>query len=302
MNPITATALLEEFEKLAYGLKEHKALAVETAKTFAPGAQKYISSGSLANDLGMRTAFFFATADLHALPGKKKKIVAQNIVAMRDRSLKDLAKTLAKGGSGTKHEAKLIRGLMDLGQSQHSWVDLVAHHEKPLAEGTALPTLRKVFQRTRLGGPVGVFLALGEHLKSNIKGAYVDSYAPRTNKMDRLAQTRAQNWGTASRKRLIDLLVKDHGLVADDAVKAIDSMFIKGMPGKAAQTLGTLSRNMNYLGRTFFGSKGRAVTSAAAVAAGVGAMVLADEKRRKKILGKFKSTVPLGHRVTPAEA
>jgi len=80
---------------------------------------------------------------------------------------------------------------------------------------------------------------------------------------------------------------------AGEAVKAVDGMLAKGMPSKGAQTIGQLSRNVNFLGRTFFGTKGKALTTVGTVLVGAGAVALAKKSTRDKILGRFESTTPM---------
>lgn len=299
MDSVTAAAFLDELEKLGYLLGGHKALAEETSKTFAPGSEaigKLIRKGSVATDVGIRTPFLLFTADLHALPGKKKKVLAEKIVKERNRALQDIANTLSKGSKGTLHDAKLVRGLMDLGQTQHSWVDLVAHHEKPATLGTEATKLRRIAQKMPAGSKLfgGLVVSNLEHLR----GKGLDTYKPGERAIDQLAQTRAKNWGIASRKKLLGILAKDHGMSAEAARKAVDGMLAQGMPSKGARTVGQLSRNVNFLGRSFFGTKGRAATTIGAVLAGAGAVALAKEDTRKKILGKFESTTPMVGKIT----
>lgn len=293
MNRVTAAAFLDELEKLGYYLKGHKELAAETAKTFAPGSEevgKLITRGSVATDVGIRTPFLLFTHDLHALPGRTKEHIIEKVLTERSRALKDIAKTLSKGGEGTMHDARLVRGLMDLGQTQHTWVDLVAHHEKPATLGVEATKLRNFAQKMPGGGLLGgLAISDFEHLRA--RG--LDTYKPGERAIDRVAQTRAKEWGVGSRNELLNILSKNHGMSTNEAAKAVDGMLAKGMPGKGAQTIGQLSRNVNFLGRSFFGTKSRAAATVGTMLAGVGAAALANKETRKKILGKFKSTAPV---------
>ena len=251
----------DELEKLAYGEKEHRGLAGVTAnKMKAKGdARKAIIGGSLKTDSSLlRHPWNPITDPLHAFAGSQSKgQIGRNVAAKQTAAVGDIASSIA-GGRGRqgirgylKSGVRGVRGLENLGEAQHTLMDIGSHYEKPVAQG-GNSRLRKVIPQTGYGGGI---VGGREHLNvekmMKTRGAEgiadIDNLSPATSRSDRASVGRAKGFGRSSRRKVEAALMSNHGMSADEAAKATTHFFEKGTFSPASKRVGSLSRDVNYV-------------------------------------------------------
>lgn len=251
----------DELEKIAYGEKEHRGLAGVTAnKMKAKGdARKAIIGGSLKTDSSLlRHPWNPITDPLHAFAGSQSKgQIGRNVAAKQTAAVGDIASSIA-GGRGRqgirgylKSGVRGVRGLENLGEAQHTLMDIGAHYEKPVAQG-GNSRLRKVIPQTGYGGGI---VGGREHLNiekmMKTRGAEgiadIDNLSPATSRSDRASVGRAKGFGGSSRRKVEAALMSNHGMSADEAARATTHFFEKGTFSPASKRIGSLSRDVNYV-------------------------------------------------------
>ena len=250
----------DELEKIAYGPKEHRGLAGVSSRTVGAkgGARDLIIGDSLKTDSSLlRHPWNPITDPLHAFAGSQSKgQIGQNLAAKQTAAVGDIASSIA-GGRGRqgirgylKSGVRGVRGLENLGEAQHTLMDIGAHYEKPVQGGAT--RLRKVLPQTGYGGGV---IGGREHLNvermMKTRGAEgiadIDKLSPSTSRIDRASVSRAKGFGRSSRRKVEAALMSNHGMSADEAAKAATHFFEKGTFSPASKRLGSLSRDVNYV-------------------------------------------------------
>lgn len=251
----------DELEKIAYGEKEHRGLAGVSSRTVGAkgGARDLIIGGSLKTDSSLlRHPWNPITDPLHAFAGSQsKEQIGRSVAAKQTAAVDDIASSIA-GGRGRqgirgylKSGPRGVRGLENLGEAQHTLMDIGAHYEKPLAEGGST-RLRNVMPQTGYGGGI---VGGREHLNvekmMKTRGAEgiadIDKLSPSTSRADRASVGRAKGFGRASRRKVEAALMSSHGMSADEAAKAATHFFEKGTFSPASKRIGSLSRDVNYV-------------------------------------------------------
>jgi len=255
-------SLRDGLEKLAYGEKEHRGLAGVTSRNVGArkgDARNLIVSGSLKADRGIRHPWLPHTDRIHAFAGSQHKADIGRSVAQKQRSaVGDIASSIA-GGKGRqglrgylKSGVRGARGLQNLGEAQHTVMDIGSHYEKPLAEGGAT-RLRKVVPRTGYGGGI---VGGKEHVnveklvrgRGRLQGiADIDKLSPATSRIDASSVRRAGGFGRAARRHVEAALVSHHGMSADEAAKAATHFFEKSKFSPASRRIGSLSRDSRFV-------------------------------------------------------
>jgi hypothetical protein len=261
MNTDQLLFFYDELEKIAYGEVQHRGLAGVTAnKMKAKGdIRKTIIGGSLKTDSSLlRHPWNPITDPLHAFAGSQsKEQIGRSVAAKQTAAVDDIASSIA-GGRGRqgirgylKSGPRGVRGLENLGEAQHTLMDIGSHYEKPVAQGGAT-RLRKVLPQTGYGGGIvggREHLNVEKIMKTRGAGgiADIDDLSPSTSRADRASVGRAKGFGRSSRGKVEAALMSNHGMSADEAAKAATHFFEKGTFSPASKRIGSLSRDVNYM-------------------------------------------------------
>jgi hypothetical protein len=267
MNAISWNAFRAELIKLGYGGAEHTTLMKPTTQKMGLSGNlgKLMTKGNLATDKGLRHPWNPMNDAAHAMPGRAKKETVKRIMKTRQSGVTDVAKGIAK--PGVLSGARKTRGLMNLGQTQHSVMDLGAHYERPVKEGLKPATARaarvekgtrvarKVLSKTPLAGPAGTVISGAEHYAAGLtpKGAAppsseIDKLKPKgTNKIDDVSRGRAAGLGSSAKRDIIKKLQSAHGMTPQQAEKAYAQFASGKAPGPISQLIGKASRNSRYV-------------------------------------------------------
>ena len=256
---------LWEIDKLAYGEKEHRGLAGVAARgAGAKGqARGLIQEGALATDKNIRHPFLPHTDNLHSFAGSQSRsTIGSGIRGRQQSAVSDIASSIAgaKGKSGItgylKSGTRGVRGLQNLGDTQHSLVDINAHYNKPLKQGTDT-RLRQVMPEIGYGGGIvgGREHVNEEKLVKNLAGggdgssaiAEIDALRPKTNKQDASAVRRSKRFGSSSRRQVEATLVSQHGMSPEEASRAAKHFFEKATFSDQSRAIGGLTRDAKYL-------------------------------------------------------
>ncbi len=251
--------------KVAYGEKEHRGLAGVTARgAGATGqARGLIQEGALATDKGIRHPWLPHTDNLHSFAGSQSRATIGSGIKNRQTSaVGDIASSIAgaKGKLGVmgylKSGTRGVRGLQNLGDTQHSLVDINAHYNKPLEQGTAT-RLRQVIPEIGYGGGIvgGREHISGEKLVKNIAGlgdgssgiAEIDALRPSSNPQDASAVLRSQRFGSASRRQVEAQLMSQYGMNPEQASRSAQEFFERATFSDPSRRLGSLTRDVGYV-------------------------------------------------------
>jgi hypothetical protein len=257
---------LWETDKLAYGEKEHRGLAGVTARGAGAKGQVrgLITQGALKTDKNIRHPWLPHTDNLHSFAGSQSRSqIGQGLRTRQQSAVGDITKSIAgaKGKAGVagylKSGLRGVRGAQNLGDTQHSLVDVNAHYNKPIEQGTA-SRLRSRLPQTGYGGGIvgGREHVNEEKLVKNLTGrgdrtsaiAEIDSLRPSANAQDASAVRRSQRFGSSSRRQVEAALVKQYGMSPDKAAKAATGFFENATFSGPSQRLGNLSRDAKYVG------------------------------------------------------
>lgn len=271
MNKIAAYELLLgvhplwETIKVAYGEREHRGLAGVTARGAGASGQArgLIQEGALATDKTIRHPWLPHTDNLHSFAGSQSRATIGSGIRNRQQSaVSDIANSIAgaKGKSGVmgylKSGTRGVRGLQNLGDTQHSLVDINAHYNKPIDQGTATKIRGIVPEIGYGGGLVGAREHINEEkLVKNIAGggdgssaiAEIDALRPKTNLQDASAVRRSERFGSSSRRQVEAALVSQHGMSPEEASRAAQHFFEKATFSDPSRTLGGVTRDAKYL-------------------------------------------------------
>ena len=261
------------FEKRAYGAKEHAELADIASKAVgggktSPAVAATVQRGALKVDQGIRHPWLPHTDPLHSFPGSQTRAtLGKNIIQKQDMAVHDIAKSIATRGSALSG-ARAHRGLMNLGEGHHQLVDISAHTDKPLHEGT--PTRLRGIMKGHESGYGGGIVSGREHVDSGVTRKGVDLHAeldklrPDASAVDRQAISRSERFGSAVGKKVEARLVSHHGMhptaAAEHAGHFFQQMHAPSLPSRVA---GEASRNARYVGAEA-GRLGSAVRGAGA--------------------------------------
>jgi len=245
-------------QKVAYGDKEHRGLAGVAARgAGADGeARQLIQQGALATDKGIRHPFLPHTDPLHAFGGSQTRgQIGRNVAGRHQAAVHDIAQSIAgrAGKQGLvgrlKSGARGVRGLMNLGDVQHTVADISAHYDKPRAMGATSP-LRGILPKTGYGG-----ILTGAHEHTNVEklvagapGAMseIDKLNPSSSHFDRQAVARSRALGSTARKQVVKKLVSEHGMSPEEAARHAQDFFTSRSFSPASQRLGQVSRDLKY--------------------------------------------------------
>ena len=252
--------------KVAYGEKEHRGLAGVTARGAgaAGQARSLVQEGALATDKSIRHPWLPHTDNLHSFAGSQERsTIGAGIRKRQVSAVDDMAKSIAgaKGKLGLmgylKSGTRGVRGLKNIGDTQHSLVDINAHYNKPVEQGLEATRLRKALPRTGYGG--GMVGAV-EHVnadrlvRDSVAGkgpsgaiAEIDSLNPSSNAQDASAVARSKRFGSSSRRQVEAALVGQHGMTPEQAANAAQGFFEKATFSEPSQRLGNLTRDAQYL-------------------------------------------------------
>lgn len=243
----------EALEKIAYGEREHHALASKASRELGAGGdvRKKILKGSKKTDVGIRHPWIPTNTPLHAMPGKSRISRLRDIVKQRQAAVDDIAKSIGRGGP--KKGARMHRGLAGLGQAQHSYADISSHFDKPVEQGLANKRLREASKKV----PGSGFAVSGiEHARSGLSpkaglpAADLDKLRPKINKADAQAVRQSASFGKSSRRRILQRLQKQHGMSPEAAEAALKKAFKGKAPGRLSSAAGETSRNIKHVKQT----------------------------------------------------
>jgi len=264
MNRVVLHGFVDELLKIAYGEAEHTQLMQSSGKTM--GASPQLSAigtkGSLATDAGMRHPWIPTNAPLHAMPSQSRMQILRGVAKTRKKAVQDLAASAA--GHTPLAGIRASRGMMDLGQAQHTYMDLGAHFEKPIEEGIsgagaktlkgrAAGAIRRIAPKVPGAGSLGFAVSGLEHAGAGLKqegkgvGSHLDVLDPSKYKADVSSMTRAERFGASSRRAVIRELRKKHGYSPNQAGQLYEHLMTNVRPGRAATAVGGVQRNLRYL-------------------------------------------------------
>jgi len=245
-------------QKVAYGGKEHRGLAGVTAHGAGAGgeARQLIQQGALATDKGIRHPFLPHTDPLHAFAGSQTRgQIGRNVAERHQAAVHDIAQSIA-GSAGKqglvgrlKSGTRGVRGLMNLGDVQHTVADISAHYDKPRAMGATSP-LRGILPKTGYGG-----ILTGAHEHINVEKlvagapgaiAEIDKLNPSASHLDRQAVARSRALGSTAKKQVVKKLVSEHGMHPEEAARHAQDFFASRSFSPASQRLGQVSRDLKY--------------------------------------------------------
>ena len=279
MDPRQISAMVEGLKKLAYGVDEHTGLARRSASTMGVKPKSamgdLLTRGSLDTDKGIRHPWNPANAKHHAMPGQSRIGVLRGVAKQRKAAVQDVAKSIAK--PGPLAGARATRGMMNLGQAQHTYMDVSAHHGKPLemSAGSApgnvkQRSMRKVTEKLRTVAPkipggggqyLGAAISGMEHEmggmdpSKGMHGAHLDRLKPKTYAADKQALNHAQSFGRSTQRKMIQELTKSHGMSPQQAEQALQQYMSNAAPGRTSQFVGRASRNVGHLKGQASGAK-----------------------------------------------
>lgn len=249
-----AHAFFEELEKIAYGAKEHAALATKMINAAAGGkagdsVRALARSGALEADQGIRHPWLPYTDPIHSFAGSQsRKMIGKNVADKQRAAIQDIAKSI--GGGGLLSGTRASRGLKNLGEAHHQLIDISAHYDKPIELGVSTRA-RNVLPRTGYGGGVvggvehqrtGLYLTPDGDVSANL-----DKLRPKESASDRMAILRTPRFGNSTQRQVRTALVKKYGFTPEDAERAVSDFFTGRTPSASSQTLGSLSRDSRYL-------------------------------------------------------
>jgi hypothetical protein len=249
MNYNTMAFFSSELVKLAFGEKEHRALAgiqASPALGYGKSVRNAIQSGSLRVDTGMTnpenpaSLIFFNRA--HSTPFLDKGEFGKNIVQQQKYSRDALVRA-----ARTEDPDALAEFAAHAGRLNHMGVDDLAHNRKGLEKGYALKGVRNSPIARKIPG-AGWATEGAEHLLSNqaasgknpsIRAAVSSvlsnlgkgkSPFDETHNTDKLTGTlsdakaieRSKRLGSATKKQAIAQLMREDGLDAETAKKMVD--------------------------------------------------------------------------------
>jgi UDP-N-acetylglucosamine:LPS N-acetylglucosamine transferase len=229
-----------EYEKVAYTEKNHLRLihgAVRQLGKLSPTAKKIISEGTLDADIGIRAPWLIINDPIHAFPNMKKEDAFKEVEKVKGRGVAAVASAMV--GKGTNRDA--VQGLLDIGQGSHTLADISAHMEKPVVGGESAVRLVNNGLPDGFGGVVP---ALVEHLQT---GREIDTFKPKTNKVDRTAAKRQERYGKDVKKSILQTLQGEHGLSSNAARKNYNQFMRAFKPGGADKVLGKVVRNTKFV-------------------------------------------------------
>lgn len=240
-------------EKLAYGGAEHTRLTAAGMGTLGAGpvGKSLGIKGTLKADMGIRHPYLPHTDPIHAFPGSQTpRQVGMNVATTQRQGVE----SLARAGADTSlrgrllRNARVARGMTDIGQGSHQLADISAHYAKPQALGIA-SRAREVAPAIGYGGGL---IAGREHAKSGLTrgpeglAAKLDELEPGRSVIDRAALSRQEGYGRATRRMLEKELQATHGLAPAQAAAAAERV-LAAEPGRFSRALGEASRNSRYL-------------------------------------------------------
>lgn len=275
-------AMHDELQKIAevkeaYGAAVHSDLADITAKGMGlgKGTGALLRRGAVDADAGIRHPWNPMNTRIHSMPGQTRFQTLRDIAKRRRSAVDDIAGGIASG-SGSKR----TKGLMNLGEAQHSYMDLGAHTDKPLEiakspkpapkslaqtyaqkaqKGAEKVTqqVRRVAQKVPGGEALGFPISAAEHVQSGMKpkgmnpldSPNLDLMQPDRYKADAASLGKAKSMASSNKRRVINSMVRKHGLSPEQAAQMYDTAAKGQAPGRASQLRGRVSRNVGHVKR-----------------------------------------------------
>ncbi len=251
-------------EKAAFTAPNHTKLMEETWKAMGGGkpskeVRALVLEGNHDTDAGIRHPWIPTNARLHAMPIATKEKLLKELAGDKVVAVKDIARAAADPESRLAG-IRAVRGLKNLGQAQHSLMDVAPHFEQPSRR--QLKNLPRVSEYLRAGGEDSTILGWASsgaaHAEQGLKRAA--GFVGRTtgvSKLDDLNKNtrtgrdsirRAQEFGMVLRKEVVQEMVTEHGLGRREAGSKYRTFMSGTAPKGVTKMLGNLSRNVNFIG------------------------------------------------------
>jgi len=228
-----------------------------------PELSRLALRGNLSTDTGIRHPWIPVNAPLHAMPAQGKREIGKRILQEQQRGVEDVAHAIANPGALSG--ARMTRGMMGLGQTQHGLMDLGAHFERPLEagmtgeaagtlQGRAAGRLRKVLQKVPGAEALGPVVSGMEHQTAGLKGgrglapgSHLDTFVSGGTASDVRSASRAAGFGRAAKRKVLKVLQTTHGMSPEAAEAAYLHHMSSKAPGRVSQLLGKASRDVGHI-------------------------------------------------------